>query len=79
MKVHPEYTPAMTGLSEGCMQLHEGFKDHPNLTKTEFAYDIGVSKQTLSHILTGRRQVTVEQAVAIEREAGIVVADWLEY
>ena len=69
----------MTGLSEGCMQLHEWFKDHPNLTKTEFAYDIGVSKQTLSHILTGRRQVTVEQAVAIEREAGIVVADWLEY
>ena len=61
------------------MQLHESFKDHPNLTKTEFAYDIGVSKQTLSHILTGRRQVTVEQAVAIEREAGIVVADWLEY
>ena len=69
----------MTGLSEGCMQLHEWFKDHPNLTKTECAYDIGVSKQTLSHILTGRRQVTVEQAVAIEREAGIVGADWLEY
>lgn len=61
------------------MQLHEWFTDNSDLTKTEFAYDIGVSKQSLSHILSGRRQVTVEQAVSIERETGIVVADWLEY
>ena len=61
------------------MQLNEWFKDHPGLTKTEFAYDIGVSKQTLSHILTGRRQVTIEQAVSIRREAGIRVADWLDF
>ena len=61
------------------MQLNEWFKDHPALAKTEFAYDIGVSKQTLSHLLTGRRQVTIEQAVSIRREAGIEVADWLEF
>lgn len=64
-------------LSEAAEQLSEWLDDNVVL-KREFAESIDVSQQTLSHLLSGRRQATLEQAVRIERETDIEVGLWLK-
>lgn len=62
--------------SSGHRRLRRWFADHPWLVKAHEAEAMGMSKQQLSHVLAGRRQPTLDQAIAIYKHTGVEPHTW---
>lgn len=45
--------------------------------KAQEAREMGMTRQTLDHILKGRRRPTIDQAVAIRRRHRIPISAWM--
>ena len=62
--------------SAGHRALRNWFRLHSHLTKAAEAQDMGMSRQQLDHILSGRRRPTLEQAVEIYKHTGVEPHRW---
>lgn len=66
----------MEKLTPGHKHLRAWFRRRPWLVRTHEAEAMGMSKQQLGHILAGRRQPTLLQAIAINTHTGIDLGLW---
>ena len=62
--------------TKGHAYLKQWFKDRPWLVKSHEADRMGMSKQQLDHILSGRRKPTLSQALGIYRHTGCEIYLW---
>jgi plasmid maintenance system antidote protein VapI len=60
----------------GLRRLREYFGRQPHLTKAHEAEAMSMSPQQLGHILAGRRNPTLAQAIEIYRQTGIEPHLW---
>jgi len=69
---------AVSGMAEtpGHNALRQWFADQPHLVKAHEAEAMRMSRQSLDHILSGRRQPTLAQALQIYRHTGIAPYLW---
>ena len=59
------------------MVLKEFYLDELNVTITDFAADIGVSRKAVSAIVNGRKSVTAEMAIRLSRATETSPQLWL--
>lgn len=64
--------------SAGHNALRQLFQRQPHLVKSHEAEAMGMSRQQLDHILSGRRRPTLAQALEIYRHTGIAPYLWQE-
>lgn len=63
--------------SEALRQLRGFFRENPNAVKAGEARALGFShRQTLDHLIRGKRRPTLDQATAISERYGIATQDW---
>lgn len=67
---------AVNRTTPGHRQLRQWFKRQPALVKSHEAEAMGMSKQQLDHLLSGRRKPTLAQALEIYRHTGIAPYLW---
>lgn len=58
--------------------LRQWFDDQPHLVKAQEADEMDMSRQSLDHVLSGRRRPTLAQALQIYRHTGIAPYLWLD-
>jgi len=71
----PEQRTIKTSL--GRERLHSWLQSQPEISQAQLARDLGITPQGLSHVLMGRRQPSLEQAVELEDITGIQPKDWI--
>lgn len=71
-KRHPSIAPVHPGEI-----LREDVFPALGISKPAFAEALGVSRQTLHHIMTGQRSITPEMALRLEAVLGSTAETWL--
>jgi len=64
--------------TEGARLLLEAIENDPKLDQTRAAREAGLPLGLINHILHGRRSLSLEVAVKIEKRFGVPPAAWLE-
>ena len=63
-------------ISSGVRALREWFAERPYLIKAQEAEAMGMTRQQLDHLLSGRRRPTLKQALAVYKHTGIEPYRW---
>lgn len=64
--------------TRGAQLVLEWLADNPSVGQADVARDCDMRETQLCHVLKGRRQPTLEQAVALESALGVPPRAWLE-
>ena len=65
------------GPTHGALLLRRWFEENPHITKVHIAEEIGISKQSLGHLLVDRHRPTVPQALGIQSNCGVPIKEWV--
>ena len=65
------------GRTHGASLLRDWFASNPDTHQTVIASKIGISPQSLGHIMKERHRPTLEQAVSIHTLCGVPPREWM--